>query len=76
MYSWNSWKNFLLSKRIASMLGMTIKPTAISARDQMASMGMVTAMMGGTKKNHCRYLMAFSPNRYSVLVRYSTKNPR
>ena len=58
------------------MLGMTMKPTAMSARDQMASMGMVTARMGGTKKNHCRYFRAFSPNRYSVLVRYSTKKPR
>ena len=34
------------------MFGITINPTAMSASDQMASMGMVTARIGGRKKNH------------------------
>lgn len=52
VYSLNSFTKVLLSRRIAIMFGITINPTAMSASDQMASMGMATARIGGRKKNH------------------------
>ena len=52
VYSLNSFTKVLLSRSIAIMFGITINPTAMSASDQMASMGMVTARIGGRKKNH------------------------